>query len=161
MSLGGKEDWDVPIINSEQLYFALKMLGVPTGLVVYPNEFHGINTPSNFYGQLENARVVTGSEILTVTPSGHFHPMFQAVASQNPTIEFSTQEIATLLTETGITGVDTSGGNVDFYGKVVTQLGTRTADASLVHERFRVAEAKTVRMSLVAHLRRSSLPASQ
>ena len=47
MSLGGKEDWDVPIINSEQLYFALKMLGVPTGLVVYPNEFHGINTPSH------------------------------------------------------------------------------------------------------------------
>jgi dipeptidyl aminopeptidase/acylaminoacyl peptidase len=45
--LGGKEDWNVPIINSEQLYFALKMLDVPTELVVYPDEFHGINTPSH------------------------------------------------------------------------------------------------------------------
>ncbi|MBW2494635.1 MAG: S9 family peptidase [Deltaproteobacteria bacterium] len=45
--LGGKEDWNVPIINSEQLYFALKLLGVPTELVVYPDEFHGIDTPSH------------------------------------------------------------------------------------------------------------------
>jgi len=45
--LGGKEDWNVPIVNSEQLYFALKLLGVPTELVVYPDEFHGIDTPSH------------------------------------------------------------------------------------------------------------------
>jgi len=45
--LGGKEDWNVPIINSEQLYLALKLLGVPTELVVYPDEFHGIDTPSH------------------------------------------------------------------------------------------------------------------
>ncbi len=45
--LGGKEDWNVPIINSEQLYFALKLRGVPTELVVYPGEFHGIDTPSH------------------------------------------------------------------------------------------------------------------
>ena len=45
--LGGKEDWNVPIINSEQLFLALKMLGVPTELVVYPDEFHGIDTPSH------------------------------------------------------------------------------------------------------------------
>jgi dipeptidyl aminopeptidase/acylaminoacyl peptidase len=45
--LGGREDWNVPIINSEQLFLALKILGVPTELVVYPNEFHGIDTPSH------------------------------------------------------------------------------------------------------------------
>ncbi len=45
--LGGKEDWNVPIINSEQLFVALKLLGVPTELVVYPDEFHGIDTPSH------------------------------------------------------------------------------------------------------------------
>jgi len=45
--LGGKEDWNVPIINSEQLFFALKLLGVPTELVVYPDEFHGIDTPTH------------------------------------------------------------------------------------------------------------------
>ncbi|HXV36301.1 MAG TPA: S9 family peptidase [Myxococcota bacterium] len=45
--LGGKEDWNVPIINSEQLYLALKLRGVPTELVVYPDEFHGIDTPTH------------------------------------------------------------------------------------------------------------------
>ena len=45
--LGGEKDWNVPIINSEQLYLALKRLGVPTELVVYPGESHGIDTPSH------------------------------------------------------------------------------------------------------------------
>jgi len=44
--MGGKEDWNVPIINSEQLYQALKRLGVTTELVVYPGEFHGFQRPS-------------------------------------------------------------------------------------------------------------------
>jgi dipeptidyl aminopeptidase/acylaminoacyl peptidase len=45
--LGGEIDWNVPIINSEQLYIALKRLGVDTELVVYPGEYHGIDTPSH------------------------------------------------------------------------------------------------------------------
>ena len=44
--IGGKEDWNVPIVNSEQLYQALKRLGVPTELVVYPDEDHSIDRPS-------------------------------------------------------------------------------------------------------------------
>jgi dipeptidyl aminopeptidase/acylaminoacyl peptidase len=41
--MGGAEDWNVPILNSEQLYQALKKIGrVPTVLVVYPGEHHGI-----------------------------------------------------------------------------------------------------------------------
>ncbi len=44
--IGGKEDWNIPIVNSEQLYQALKRLGVPTGLVVYPDEDHSIGRPS-------------------------------------------------------------------------------------------------------------------
>jgi len=44
--LGGEKDWNVPIINSEQLYLALFKLGVETKLVVYPGEYHGIDTPS-------------------------------------------------------------------------------------------------------------------
>jgi dipeptidyl aminopeptidase/acylaminoacyl peptidase len=51
--LGGKEDWNVPILNSEQLFLALKMLGVPTELVVYPDEFHGIDTPTHAKDLLE------------------------------------------------------------------------------------------------------------
>ncbi len=45
--LGGKEDWNVPIINSEQLFLALELRGVPSELVVYPDESHGIDTPSH------------------------------------------------------------------------------------------------------------------
>lgn len=44
--IGGHVDWNVPIQNSEQLYQALKRIGTPTQLVVYPNEHHGIKRPS-------------------------------------------------------------------------------------------------------------------
>jgi dipeptidyl aminopeptidase/acylaminoacyl peptidase len=52
--MGGEIDWNVPIINSEQLYQALKRLGrVPTELVVYPGEYHGFTTPSHIKDRLE------------------------------------------------------------------------------------------------------------
>lgn len=44
--MGGEKDWNVPVMNSEQLYQALKRLGRETQLVVYPGEFHGIEKPS-------------------------------------------------------------------------------------------------------------------
>ncbi len=44
--VGGEQDWNVPIVNSEQLYQALKRLGVATELVVYPGEGHVFETPS-------------------------------------------------------------------------------------------------------------------
>lgn len=44
--LGGKEDWNVPIQNSEQLYQVLKRRGIETQLVVYPDEHHGLRRPS-------------------------------------------------------------------------------------------------------------------
>jgi dipeptidyl aminopeptidase/acylaminoacyl peptidase len=44
--MGGKEDWNVPVQNSEQLYQALRRRGITTQLVVYPDESHGISRPS-------------------------------------------------------------------------------------------------------------------
>ncbi len=45
--LGGEKDWNVPVLNSEQLYQGLKSLGkVDTLLVVYPGEPHSISVPS-------------------------------------------------------------------------------------------------------------------
>ena len=44
--LGGEKDWNVPILNSEQLYIALKKLGVEAQLIVYPGQYHGIGKPS-------------------------------------------------------------------------------------------------------------------
>ncbi|HTS12938.1 MAG TPA: S9 family peptidase [Candidatus Limnocylindrales bacterium] len=43
---GGNVDWNVPIINGEQMYESLKRLGVPTLLVVYPGEYHEFRRPS-------------------------------------------------------------------------------------------------------------------
>lgn len=44
--LSGEKDFNVPTIGSEQMYQALRALGVPTRLVVYPGQFHGLTTPS-------------------------------------------------------------------------------------------------------------------
>lgn len=44
--LCGALDWNVPVLNSEQLYQALKRLGRTTQLVVYPGEHHGLRKPS-------------------------------------------------------------------------------------------------------------------
>jgi dipeptidyl aminopeptidase/acylaminoacyl peptidase len=44
--LGGEKDFNVPLVGGEQMYQALKSLGVDTELVIYPNQFHGITVPS-------------------------------------------------------------------------------------------------------------------
>ena len=44
--MGGSDDWNVPIQNSEQMYLGMKRLGKETQLIVYPNEHHGIKRPS-------------------------------------------------------------------------------------------------------------------
>ena len=44
--LGGEKDFNVPLAGGEQMYQALKSLGVDTQLVIYPGQFHGITTPS-------------------------------------------------------------------------------------------------------------------
>jgi len=44
--LCGAKDFNVPLLNSEQMYQALRSLGVPTKLIIYPGQFHGISKPS-------------------------------------------------------------------------------------------------------------------
>jgi dipeptidyl aminopeptidase/acylaminoacyl peptidase len=51
--LGGEKDFNVPIAGGEQMYQALRSLGVETQLVVYPGQFHGISTPSYQKDRLE------------------------------------------------------------------------------------------------------------
>lgn len=42
----GEKDFNVPIAGSEQMYQALRTIGVPTQLVVYPDQFHLLTRPS-------------------------------------------------------------------------------------------------------------------
>ena len=44
--VGGENDWNMPILNSEQLYLVLRRRGVPTQLVVYPGQGHSLSVPS-------------------------------------------------------------------------------------------------------------------
>jgi len=44
--MGGDRDFNVPIAGGEQMYLALRTLGVPSELVVYPGEFHVLSRPS-------------------------------------------------------------------------------------------------------------------
>jgi len=44
--LCGQNDMNVPLLNSEQMYQALRRLGVDTQLIIYPNQNHGIAKPS-------------------------------------------------------------------------------------------------------------------
>jgi dipeptidyl aminopeptidase/acylaminoacyl peptidase len=44
--LCGQDDMNVPLLNSEQLYQALRRLGRETELVIYPGQSHGIRKPS-------------------------------------------------------------------------------------------------------------------
>lgn len=50
--LGGNMDSNVPILGGEQMYQSLKRLGVPTELVVYPDEYHEFSLPSHIKDRL-------------------------------------------------------------------------------------------------------------
>lgn len=44
--LGGERDFNVPIQGGQQMYQALRSLGIDTQLIIYPNSFHGISLPT-------------------------------------------------------------------------------------------------------------------
>lgn len=44
--LGGERDFNVPVQGGQQMYQALRSLGIDTQLIIYPNENHGISRPS-------------------------------------------------------------------------------------------------------------------
>ncbi len=49
----GESDFNVPSPGSEQMYQALKSLGTPTELIIYPGQFHGITVPSYLKDRFE------------------------------------------------------------------------------------------------------------
>ena len=44
--MASEKDFNVPVGGSEQMYQALRSQDIPTGLVIYPGQFHGITVPS-------------------------------------------------------------------------------------------------------------------
>ncbi len=44
--MGGDKDFNVPLEGGEQMFQALRSVGTPAELIVYPGEFHGFTRPS-------------------------------------------------------------------------------------------------------------------
>ncbi len=51
--LCGESDFNVPLLNSEQMYQALRSRNVPTQLVIYPGQAHGLSKPSYLRDRME------------------------------------------------------------------------------------------------------------
>ncbi len=50
-----EKDFNVPCLGAEQMYQALRSRGVPTALVVYPGEHHGMTVPSYLKDRLQRS----------------------------------------------------------------------------------------------------------
>jgi dipeptidyl aminopeptidase/acylaminoacyl peptidase len=44
--MASQNDFNVPVAGAEQMYQAFKHTGIPTGLIIYPNQNHGVSVPS-------------------------------------------------------------------------------------------------------------------
>jgi len=44
--MASEDDFNVPVIGAEQMYQAFKSEGIPTQLIIYPNQHHGLSVPS-------------------------------------------------------------------------------------------------------------------
>ena len=44
--MASQADFNVPVVGAEQMYQAFKSVGLPTQLIIYPNQNHGIRVPS-------------------------------------------------------------------------------------------------------------------
>jgi dipeptidyl aminopeptidase/acylaminoacyl peptidase len=51
--LCGERDFNVPLLNSEQMYQALRSLNVDTQLIIYPDQFHTLSKPSYMRDRLQ------------------------------------------------------------------------------------------------------------
>ena len=44
--MASQADFNVPVIGAKQMYQAFKSEGIPTELIIHPNQNHGIRVPS-------------------------------------------------------------------------------------------------------------------
>jgi dienelactone hydrolase len=51
--LCGEADMNVPLLNTEQMYQAVRRQGIPTELVIYPGQNHGLTKPSYIKDRFE------------------------------------------------------------------------------------------------------------
>jgi dienelactone hydrolase len=52
--MASQADFNVPVVGAEQMYQAFKSVGLPTQLIIYPNQNHGISVPSYLVHRYES-----------------------------------------------------------------------------------------------------------
>lgn len=101
---------------------------------------HGIQTPTTFYSQLEEASPTPGINAMLQGPAGAAWPNFRGIRSLKPEVSFRTSQLTTLLAQCPAGFASLAAGNTDLYYRAVTELGTRVADGTAVHKRLRIAK---------------------
>jgi dipeptidyl aminopeptidase/acylaminoacyl peptidase len=66
--LCGERDFNVPLLNSEQMYQALRVLGIDTQLIIYPEQFHGLRKPSYLQDRMQRYLDWYGKYLLGTGP---------------------------------------------------------------------------------------------
>jgi hypothetical protein len=104
---------------------------------------HGIasSNPSFFVSQISSSRVVTDPQKVIAASAGMPWPQFVGTVGQKPAISFESGQVATILGQTGLLGVDMTAGQCVLYYKQAKQLATRQADASTVHQKILCEQA--------------------
>jgi dipeptidyl aminopeptidase/acylaminoacyl peptidase len=67
--MGGEKDFNVPIVGGEQMYLALRTLGVPAQLIVYPGEYHTLTRPSFLKDRAERMTAWFSRYLLSSAPT--------------------------------------------------------------------------------------------
>lgn len=66
--MGGDKDFNVPVQGGEQMYEALRSVGTPAELIVYPGQFHGFTRPSYIKDRYERWFAWYDKYLKSVTP---------------------------------------------------------------------------------------------
>lgn len=90
------------------------------------------------FSQLTNTDVQGGIQMLKVRPAGHPHVMFVANQKQEPVINFTTNELSTLLGTVGVGGAAIGNSSYVYYKKAA-ETGS-VARATTEHHRLVIAE---------------------
>ena len=83
----GEQDFNVPLLNSEQMYQAVRSIGVETQLIIYPGQFHGLSVPSYLRDRLQRQvgwyrkHLVTPSATSSSSP---VRPAYSRMVAQPP-----------------------------------------------------------------------------
>jgi len=91
--------------------------------------------------ELDDATPATNINYLIAHASGEPLPRFAGGFGAVPDVRFSTPQVATVLTELGLTGADLSGGNTDLLFRRGDNRATRELEAAAVHLRARCVSA--------------------